>query len=162
MVQTLVVEADLRLVVAHVDVRLPETVGHEDLGSRRGEAVVDEDQPDACLLRRLRTTVHQRQCNTRAWQTSCPGVALRERHDLGSGQSGGSCQRVEVSHRAVAGEVAGQIEGGSQRCRHGQAVDELDVIGVDPLVSDHNSLRWTSVLPQHLNRRSRVDVARTV
>jgi hypothetical protein len=42
--RSLVVQPDLRLVVAHVDERSRGPVGHLDLGSRRWQTVIDENE----------------------------------------------------------------------------------------------------------------------
>lgn len=46
----LVIEADSRLVVAHVDVRILNTVAHQYLSAWRWQSVVDQDEPYPSLL----------------------------------------------------------------------------------------------------------------
>ncbi len=45
------VEANQRFVVSHIDECLPDAVGHPYLGSRRGQSGVDEEEPQPRFLR---------------------------------------------------------------------------------------------------------------
>jgi hypothetical protein len=76
----LIVEADPRVVVAHIDECSVLPVGHHDLSSRRRQPIVDEDQPQSRFLGRLRSAVHQRQRDSGTGKTTCPRVSIGEQN----------------------------------------------------------------------------------
>ena len=119
MVGAFVVESDLRLVVAHVDERLVESIADPDLRSRSGQAIVDEEQTQACFARRLCATIHECQRHPRTPDTACTAVSLRQGDYFIECHSGRGGQSVQVLYRDIAWQVPGDVQRCAHRSRHG-------------------------------------------
>jgi hypothetical protein len=97
-----IVKADHRLVIPHVDKRLAHAVADSDLGTRRRQPVVNEDQPYTCFLRRFGSGAHQRKCNSCSGQTARPRITLAQQLDVGCLDAGSPRECVKMPYGKVA------------------------------------------------------------
>src|SRR5690349_198814 len=91
---TVVVESNPWLVVSHVDKCLVARVAHPYLRPRCGQAVVNEDEPDAGLLWRLASAVHQLKRHSRTRKSTRLGMSLTDQQYLLRRDTRRACKRV--------------------------------------------------------------------
>jgi hypothetical protein len=77
--------------------------------------------------------------------------------DFGCLDASRSRERIQVAHGKISWQMSSDIEGGSFRCRHGNSVDQHDVVGVYPLVAHHDAVGRATASPDHLDGRCRVN-----
>ena len=124
MVCAFVVEADHRLVVTHIDECFAKSVADPDLCSRSRQTSVDQDQAQARLLGRLSPAVHQCKRYPSAPDTASTPILVGQGDHLVECHTRRSGQRIEMWHRDVAGQMAGDVQCRTGRCRDGQLTDE--------------------------------------
>jgi hypothetical protein len=157
-----VVEADLRLVIAHVDECVVHAVANTNLGARQRKPVVNENQPYPRFLWGFSSAIHQRNCDSRSWQSPCPRVALAQQLNVGRFDASRASERIEVPDREITWQVSSDVEGSAFRRGDRNPVDHHDVLGVYSLVANCDAVGRTTAPPDHLDGRCRVDPQRAL
>ena len=153
MLLTVVLDRDLRVLPAHVEIRdrITELVAYGDLRLRSRQARLNQDDAQPRLLRRLRAGVEELDRLTGSRDPSASGVSARQQLYIGSVDVDRARQRVDpgnCGHRRVP---AAEVE--RCPCRRGDRYSnhQLHLAFLDP-VSVCLNARWRSpVLVQHVD-----------
>jgi hypothetical protein len=128
-----------------------------DLDARPWESLVDDEQSQPRLLRRLCAAVHQVQREGAAAPATCAAIAVAQRKHVDCFDAGRPCQHIEMAHCPVAVEVTSEVERGSRRVRHGHPVDQDQLVIADQLVACEDPAGWSGRRCDEFDGRARVD-----
>jgi hypothetical protein len=94
----------------------------------------------------LCSTVHQRKCSPGTTDTAGTSVSLGQGDHICTRHTRRRSQSIQVRHRDIARQMAGDIQRRAGRSRDGQFADDGDFVGIDAFLPDDDASAVEGVL----------------